>query len=215
MLCSNKNKKNRHAFEKPFVITADSIFTVPAVNGKTALINLPRKGIYLFQTDTSLKKGFAVFRFAENFPYVTTVNQMLQSLRYLTSKNEYDDIVITKNKKEAIDKFWIETAGNADRAKELIKSYYNRVQFANRFFTSYIEGWKTDRGIIYIIYGEPNIIIRGKGFEKWTYGEDRNMLSITFSFYKIENPFTDNDYGLSRSPLYKDGWYIAVENWRR
>ncbi|MFA5782781.1 MAG: GWxTD domain-containing protein [Bacteroidales bacterium] len=201
--------------EKSFDFDADSIFTVPLENGSTALMKLVKKGYYHFQIDTTTKEGYTVFRFDEGFPRVTTPAQMLYPLRYLTSKYEYDDLIVMKNKKEAVDKFWAETAGNVDRAKELIKLYYNRVQEANRYFTSYIEGWKTDRGIIYIVYGHPNVVYRGKNMENWVYGEARNMLSITFSFYKIENPFTDNDYSLSRSPAYKDGWYIAVDNWRR
>jgi GWxTD domain-containing protein len=201
--------------EKSFNYTADSLFTVPVVNGSTALLNFPKKGIYHFQSDTTTKDGYTVFCLADYFPKVTTVDQMLKPLRYLTSKYEYDDLIIQKNKKEAIDKFWIETAGNADRAKELIRMYYNRVQEANTYFTSYLEGWKSDRGIIYIIYGPPNVVYKGKDIENWTYGEDKNLLSITFSFYKVENPFTDNDYSLARSPVYKDGWYIAVDNWRR
>jgi GWxTD domain-containing protein len=201
--------------EKSFDFNADSIFTVPLENGSTALMKLVKKGYYHFQIDTTTKEGYTVFRFDESFPKVTTPVQMLYPLRYLTSKLEYDDLIVVKNKKEAVDKFWVETAGNTDRAKELIKLYYNRVHEANLYFTSYMEGWKTDRGIIYIVYGPPNVVYRGKNIENWVYGEARNMLSITFSFYKVENPFTDNDYSLSRSPVYKDGWYIAVDNWRR
>lgn len=140
---------------------------------------------------------------------------MLHPIRYLTTKNEYNDLEAMNNDKEAVDKFWIENAGNADRAKQMIKLYYNRVMDANRFFTSYLEGWKTDRGVIYIIYGQPNIVYKGRNAEYWVYGEDKNMLSIHFDFNKVENPFTDNDYSLTRSPVYKDGWYIAVDNWRR
>jgi GWxTD domain-containing protein len=201
--------------EKSLDFTADSIFTVPLIGGSTGLLNFPKKGIYHFQADTSQKEGFTVFRFDDDFPEVTTTSQMLLPIRYLTSKNEYDELLAMKNKKEAIDKFWIENAGNAERAKQMIKLYYNRVQEANSFFTSYLEGWKTDRGIIYIVYGPPNIVYKGKNAESWIYGEDKNMLSIDFVFYKVENPFTDNDYSLSRSPIYKDGWYIAVDNWRR
>ena len=201
--------------QKAFNFKADSIFTVEIKNGQTQNLKFLKKGIYHFQADTSSKEGFTVFRFDDDFPAVTTVNQVLQPLRYLTSKSEYDEINIAKNKKDAIDNFWIQTSGNADRAKQMIKLYYNRVKEANQFFSSYLEGWKTDRGIIYIIYGPPNIVYRDKYFEKWVYGEDRNMLSISFVFYKVENPFSDNDYNLKRSPLYKDGWYIAVDNWRR
>lgn len=200
---------------KPFSYEPDSIYTITAVNGISTLITLPHEGFYHFQTDTSQTAGITVFRFYDDFPRVASAAQMLYPLRYLTSKYEYDDLAMMKSKKEAVEKFWIDLAGNADRAKEMIKLYYNRVQDANRYFTSYIEGWKTDRGIIYIIYGMPNIVYRGKDAEVWTYGEDRNMLSITFTFSKVLNPFTDNDYSLSRSPMYKDGWYVAVDNWRR
>ena len=200
---------------KAFNFKADSIFTIDIKNGQTQNLKFVKKGIYHFQADTSSKEGFTVFRFDDDFPVVTTIDQMLQPLRYLTSKSEFEDINITKDKKEAIENFWIQTSGNADRAKQMIRLFYNRVKEANQFFTSYIEGWKTDRGIIYIIYGQPNIVYRDKYFEKWIYGEDRNMLSINFVFYKVENPFSDNDYSLNRSPLYKDGWYMAVDNWRR
>jgi GWxTD domain-containing protein len=200
---------------KPFEYAPDSLFTVPVNNGFSEVIKFPYKGFYHFQSDTSQTSGITLFRFYDDFPKITTADQMLFPLRYLTSKNEYEDLIIMKNKKEAVEKFWLDLAGNTDRAKEMIKLYYNRVQCANLYFTSYLEGWKTDRGIIYIIYGMPNIVYRSEKIESWIYGEDRNMLSITFSFSKVENPFTDNDYSLSRSPAYKDGWYIAVDNWRR
>jgi GWxTD domain-containing protein len=201
--------------EKPIDLKPDSIFTVTLTDGSTATLNFTKKGIYHFQADTSQKEGFTVFRFDDDFPEITSLSQMLHPIRYLTTKNEYNDLEAMNNDKEAVDKFWIENAGNADRAKQMIKLYYNRVMDANRFFTSYLEGWKTDRGIIYIIYGPPNIVYKGKNSEVWVYGEDKNLLSIHFDFSKVGNPFTDNDYNLTRSPIYKDGWYIAVDNWRR
>jgi GWxTD domain-containing protein len=203
------------ANEKPIDLKADSAFIIPLKDGSTSLLNFTKKGIYHFRADTSQKEGYTVFRFEDDFPEITSTSQMLHPLRYLTTKNEYEDLVRIKNDKEAVDKFWMENAGNADRAKQMIKLYYNRVMDANRFFTSYLEGWKTDRGIIYIIYGPPNVVYKGRNVEGWVYGEDKNMLSINFTFRKLDNPFTDNDYSLTRSPAYKDGWYIAVDNWRR
>ena len=198
-----------------FDFKADSVFTVSVKNAYSDLIKLQKKGIYHFQTDTSKKEGFTVFRFNEGYPLVITPSQMLFPVKYLTSRYEYDDLIVMKSRKEAVDKFWLQAAGNADRAKELIKMYYNRVQDANQYFSSYLEGWKTDKGLIYIIYGPPNIVYQGKEMETWIYGEDRNFQSISFNFYKMENPFSDNDYCISKSSLYKDGWFQAIENWRR
>ena len=201
--------------QKTFQYAPDSLYSIPVTNGITPALKFLYKGFYNYRSDTSQTEGFTIFRFYDGYPKITTAEQMLLSLRYLTGKNEYDDLVLKKNKKEAVEDFWLELAGNPERAKEMIKSYYNRVQDANRLFTSYLEGWKTDRGIIYIVYGIPNIVYKNKDIETWTYGEDRNMLSISFNFTKVTNPFTDNDYSLSRSPAYKDGWYLAVDNWRR
>ena len=122
----------------------------------------------------------------------------------------------SKNIKKEIDKFWIKNAGNPDRARVIIRKYYNRVQDANAMFTSYHEGWKTDRGMIYIVYGPPNVVYRSSHHETWIYGEVGNMLSVNFKFLKVKNPFTDNDYSLTdKSPIYKDGWYNAIDTWRR
>ncbi|MGZ4158392.1 MAG: GWxTD domain-containing protein, partial [Bacteroidia bacterium] len=115
----------------------------------------------------------------------------------------------------SIEKFWLACTGSQDRAKEIIRKYYNRVKDANLFFTSYIEGWKTDRGMIYLIYGAPNVIYRTANAEVWTYGEENNINSLSYSFLKVNNPFSDNDYTLERSSVYKQSWGSAVDIWRQ
>ena len=97
----------------------------------------------------------------------------------------------------------------------MIQKFYGRVVDANVFFTSYHEGWKTDRGLIYLVYGPPKIVYRGDGIEEWLYGEKGNSNSIRFQFLKVVNPFTDNDYSLVKSPSYKEKWYNIVNTWRR
>ena len=97
----------------------------------------------------------------------------------------------------------------------MIRKYYNRMQDANLYFTSYLEGWKTDRGMIYLIYGTPNTIIRNANSETWTYGEENNINSLQYTFSRVDNPFTDNDFTLERSGVYKQSWYVAVDIWRQ
>lgn len=201
--------------EKPFNFEPDSSFFVNISEGLSDVLSLKEEGIYHFQSNANLKEGLTIFRFHKDFPHITQPEQMVYPLRYLTSKNEYDKIIIQKDKKTAVDEFWLETAGNKTRGRELIKKFYNRVQDANVYFTSYMEGWKTDRGLIYIIYGNPNIVYRNEYAETWIYGEEFNSMSVTLVFNKRENPFTDNDYILTRSPIFKDTWYNAVDVWRR
>ena len=176
---------------------------------------MKKEGIYHYSVDTLKVDGPTLYRFYDDFPKVVSTDLMFNALRYITSNKEYENIHFLRDKKNGVDEFWIGIAGNADRALTLIKKYYTRVEEANIFFTSYQEGWKTDRGMIYIIYGPPNVISRSDPIEAWTYGEPGHPLSITFKFSKFRNLFTDEDYRLNRSSFYKTSWYNALEPWRR
>ena len=201
--------------EKSTIVFADSIFKINMNDGETDFIELKKFGVYHFQTDSLNKSGLTLFRFYNDFPRIITPENMLATLRYLTSQQEYDKMLFMKDKKEALDKFWLEIAGNDERATELIRKYYNRVQDANKFFSSYLEGWKTDRGIVYIIYGPPNTVFQSQNKEVWVFGEAGNIRSVTMNFYKTENPFTENDYILEKSPMYKDSWFNSIDLLRR
>ena len=161
------------------------------------------------------RHGYTVYRFYEGFPKVLSSMQMLEPLRYITSKNEFDELKQASDKKLVVDNFWLENAGNPMRARAMIQKFYGRVEEANVFFSSYHEGWKTDRGLVYIIYGPPQRVFRGRQIEEWLYGEKGNPNSIRFTFVKMENPFTDNDYSLVKSPSYKEKWYNIVNTWRK
>jgi len=201
--------------ERIFRFKADSVFLLPVLNGESALFSLEKEGIYHFQADSASREGLTLFRFHEGFPEVETPHEALKPLRYLTTDKEYERLLTVADQKQAVDSFWIERAGNPERAAAMIRKYYTRVSEANRWFTSYHEGWKTDRGIIYIVYGKPTYVYRTSGAEEWIYGEQGNPLSIRFIFRRVNNPFTDNDFGITKSVAYKQSWYLAIENWRR
>lgn len=174
-----------------------------------------KKGFYFFQTDTTKKTGFTVFKFENGYPSISTPKQLLEPLRYLTSKKEYEELESSQNIKKAVDSFWLARGGNEERTRTLIKKFYGRVQDANRYFSSYLEGWRTDRGMLYIIFGAPNALYLSSNSESWTYGTPNSTLALNFFFVQVKNPFTNNDYSLSRSPIYESNWYRAVETWRQ
>ena len=196
-----------------FNYVADSIFKYSIKSDN--LLQLDGNGFYHFQIDTTDKTGFTLFRFHNDYPQLTEASQLIEPLRYLTTRREYEDLRIAKDKKKAVDDFWLKLSGNPDRGRQLIKKYYSRVEEANRLFTSYLEGWKSDRGLIYIIFGQPNFVYRTEAGESWVYGEPRNALSVTFNFSKVKNPFSDNDYSLNRSLSFENVWFTAVETWRQ
>jgi len=191
----------------------DSIYSISVPGGEG--ISFPKKGMYLIQADSSKPGGITLLRFYDGFPDVTTKELLVNSLRYVTTKEEFDKLHESKDKKAAVDKYWLEIAGNEDRAKELISKYYNRVQDANRYFTSYTEGWRTDRGMIYMIFGPPETVLKNGTSETWEYGRNPNASPLSFIFVHQSNPATENDYQLRREPQYKAPWYKGVDAWRQ
>src|ERR1035441_42797 len=179
-------------------------------------LNFPKQGFYQFQIDTGAnREGFTIYRFTDDYPNVSVPQELIDPLRYINTRKEFEEFATNPNKKISLDKFWMGMGGNQERSRELIRKFYNRVINANTFFTSHIEGWKTDRGLIYIVFGVPNIVYKGDNSESWTYGESGSLLSINFNFERVNNPFTDNDYTLERAPLYETQWYRAVDVWRQ
>jgi GWxTD domain-containing protein len=191
------------------------LFTIDVDSGTSKLLDFPATGLYHFQADTSNRYGLTLYRFYDDYPNVTETQQLIPPLRFLTTTKEYKKMLSSENPKQAVDEFWVEVAGNEERAVELIKNYYSRVEYSNWYFSSFKEGWKTDRGMIYIIFGPPQTVYRRSDIETWTYGEQGSRVSLTFDFIKAINPFTDEDYILRRQADFKNPWYVAVDYWRR
>jgi len=216
-----KYYKNRFPLPRPPVTNLssprpnffpDSIYTYPYSD--TIMYMLPREGMYLIQIDPRHQGGLSLFNFGQTFPNVTSIDDMIGPLAYLTSTVEFNDLVNQTNKKLAIDNFWLQASGNVQTARELIRIYYNRVFFANYYFTSYKEGWMTDRGMIFIIYGPPNNLSKTADTEIWTYYRKRGKEPLRFTFSKVKNPYSANDYQLERN-FVNSMWIQAVDEWRK
>lgn len=202
-------------YEPPsFDYQADSVATLPINDNRPIQIKSGRVGFYHFHEDAENKKGLTIFVSDSEFPKVQTVEDLLSPLRFLMGGKEYQNIIDAPDRKLELENTWIVWTGSRDRARKAIKAYYGRVEKANSYFSSHVEGWKSDRGIIYIVYGKPNKVYRTEQVETWVYGEESNPLSVTFHFIKVINPFTDNDYRLNREELYKPSWYRSVNAWR-
>jgi GWxTD domain-containing protein len=157
---------------------------------------------------------FSFFGRNASFPDIKTVSAMGASMRYISSTKEHDRIMNSKQPKYELDRFWLDCGGSKDSARELIKNYYRRVIEANMYFSSFVEGWQTDRGLIHIVFGNPNKIKKGTNGEQWIYGEENNVSSIIFNFSKVNTPYSDNEFHLQRNPLYRAYFDQAVSAWR-
>jgi GWxTD domain-containing protein len=197
-----------------FSYKPDSTFLVYQQQDRFEL-GLPQKGFFHVKTNVDSKEGLTFFVYESVYPKIKNTEQMILSTRFIMSKKEFDICLSASDQKAMIDKFWLDIAGSHERAKELIKKYYGRVQEANKLFLSYQEGWKTDRGMIYIVFGAPTRVTKYKNGEVWTYSNNGNSAAVNFTFTKILNPFSDNDYYLERGEQYKIPWYQAVDMWRQ
>ena len=182
-------------------------------SGSAKPFQLEKEGIYQLKLDSSDEKGLNLFNFGDYYPESRTPSSLLRPLRYLLSAKEYRKLTDLGDNKAAIDSFWLSSSGNINRSKELIRVYYSRVRYANSYFTSYIPGWLSDRGMIYTIYGPPRTIYKSDHIERWIYGE-RGLNSMDFQFERSKNQFTNNHFVLIRQEVFKGSWYQAVDTWR-
>lgn len=172
------------------------------------------KGLYHFQYDTLIKDGLTLI-FADNeFPRVNNIEIMKLQMRYITTNEEYNAINSDVSGQGYFDSFWLKCAGNEADVKKLQALYFQRAQQANKFFTSYTSGWKTDRGMMYMVFGPPNEVYRNNKEESWVYNLF-NQNSVRFTFARVTNPFSDNDFQLIRSISYEYPWTGMVDMWRK
>jgi GWxTD domain-containing protein len=206
----------------PFVLTkfndkrfnSESTDTVLFSNNKLELI-IDAKKTRLTPINNLEMQSLFIYNHYLGYPEITMIKQMLDPLRYISTTNEYNLLINSENQQKSFESFWLQIARDDKAAKALIKEYYNRVEISNINFSSFKEGWKTDRGIIYIVYGQPYEVFRYNDKEVWLYGEEDNLLSIKFQFHLIKTDWSNNDFEIEKDENYKNNWYRAVDAWRQ
>ena len=137
---------------------------------------------------------------------IADLDEAIDQLRYFAKDDELDYIREPENEDERrrrFEDFWERhnpTPGSKSNAAMI--EYYNRVAYANQKFGHYLEGWKTDRGMVYILYGPPDYIDRhpldteSKPYEVWEYYEiNKRFIFIDdggFGDYRLLYPVWDD-----------------------
>jgi GWxTD domain-containing protein len=120
----------------------------------------------------------------------------VDQLEYIAKDNEMSDLksatTLAEKQQKFLD-FWKRRSTNPNAPRnEKMTLYYSRVDYANKHFTRYREGWRTDMGLVYILLGPPSNVERypfqidEKPEEVWQYYE----LNYQFVF-RDENGFGD------------------------
>lgn len=88
-----------------------------------------------------------------------------EKIRYLVTVQDirfFNELASLDEKRKWLFYFWSKQDKNPDTAmNEFRFAYKQRIEYANNYFKEMgVEGWTTDRGRVYCIYGEPNFIER-------------------------------------------------------
>ena len=179
-------------------------------------VSFEKKGIYLISKDPNSTIGLTLFNFYDGFPLIAQKENMAPPMRYITTDEEFNSLDIGgESSKLKTEQLWASMSGSLPTTEKQLVTYYKRVQYSNIYYTSYKEGWKTDRGLVYTIFGPPTNIYKNTKEEKWRYGRSDSSLEFKFSFIKKRNALTDNDFILLRDENMKVIWQKAIEYWRK
>ena len=183
------------------------------------------RGNYRFEAETTDEDGNRVYKArdfsikSENYPAIVTPRELAEPLIYLMDRRDHEKMMQIQNPdslKEAIDRFWLSNIGNMNQAKSVINLYYERVEQANKQFTTFKEGWKTDLGMMYILFGPPWYVDRYLNTLVWSYSYDRTdpRYNYTFERPSMKNEyFPFDNYLLQRNQGYFNIQYRQIQLW--
>ncbi|HKI78210.1 MAG TPA: GWxTD domain-containing protein [Ignavibacteriaceae bacterium] len=142
---------------------------------------------------------------------VRSLNLAVDQLVYLASRKELDYInnaPTREDKAKRFTEFWKKRDPNPadDSDNRAFDEYYRRVAYSNEHFSQYIDGWKTDRGMVYIVLGAPDDVEHhpferdSKPYEVWNYYNLEAQFGFLdntgFGDYRLMNP---GDFEIVRS----------------
>ncbi len=203
--------------------TGSYILQVEVIDSVSSLVIRENKKLYIYNP--------SVVDTTENFNYKTEVAKSVFSLlsdeeviqyfeycKYIATqdeKNEWKKIHTEAGRKEYMVNFWNKQNKNSGlEGNTYQKEYFDRVELANKRYNMMLRsGWKTDRGRVLIMYGEPSEIETHpdepdmKPYEIWKYYSIEN--GVIFIFGNIEG---FGDYSLIHSTKKGE---LQDENWQR
>ena len=135
---------------------------------------------------------------------IVDLDLAIDEMQYMLDKDQIERMKKAEGakKREVFMAYWKQRDPTPTTERnELMEEYYSRVEYANKHYGHYVDGWKTDMGMVYIIFGQPSNIERhpfdidSKPYEIWTYYDaNREFIFIDqtgFGDFKLQNPIWD------------------------
>lgn len=156
---------------------------------------------------------------SKNYPAIRSPKELAKPLYYLMNRREFDQLMSVNDPdslKSEIDKFWLSNVGNRNKARSVIELYYSRVEEANKQFSNFKEGWMTDMGMVYVLFGPPWYVEQSLEYMAWHYSYNQFDARTTFIFERpriFGDDYPFNHYILVRQRDYQNLEYERVRDW--
>ncbi len=138
-------------------------------------------------------------------PSIQDVSKAIAQLRYIAQESEIEYMEAgetEEEQKERLLAFWKKRDPDPRTPQnELMQEYYGRVAYANEHFAHYMEGWRTDMGMVFVRFGPPENVERHpfetdrRPYEVWYYYEQNRQFIFVdesgFGDYRLRYPTTD------------------------
>ncbi len=191
------------------LVIADTSGREIARSGKSVFVynpHLPAREAAALSTDAAEYAGLSNDELADEF----------RKAQYVASADDitrFEKLTTVESRRKFLMNFWAKVEGmqagqgNLTRAK-----YLERVKTANkRYAILGKQGWQTDRGRVYILYGQPDEVQRNpssqdsKPFETWNYYSIEN--GVIFVFIDMRG-FGNYElvHSTKRGELQDEGW---------
>lgn len=208
-------QKGFHKVVSKKTVSLDSIIIdMPEVGNYRFRVNLKEKNIVIETREVD----FGIKR--KNYPYIITAHDLLESLHYLLNTNEKEKFRTINNQQillDSIKSFFNKEIKDTTKVNQVIREYISRVETANKLFSTYKEGWKTDMGMVYILFGAPLWANETYDYIHWSYKNDRYDPRWNYYFRQIRRKsdvFPFRVYILDRSnPQFRYNEYLAIKEW--
>lgn len=135
-----------------------------------------------FEVVGSGRREYRELSFSVNIPGVpSTISDLglaIRQVKYIASAEENRRLrsASVQDRERLFREFWKRRDPTPETPQnELMEEYYYRVEYSNERFSTHRSGWETDRGRIFILFGEPTDIERhpfesgSRPYEIWYY----------------------------------------------
>ncbi len=131
-------------------------------------------------------------------PYEMWLKQDVSYIIKDAEKAQYNKLKTDADREKFIVEFWAkrDPSPATPNENEFKEEHYRRIAYSNQKFATKLEGWKTDRGRVYIQYGPPDEIEMHPGRASWLYKSIAGVGERVIIEFKV----VDGEYKWTRDP---------------